>query len=92
MTRHSSTERALRAQVGRRVRTCRVWLGLSQDQVAAKAGVTRNFVSAIERGQMTLDAWRLGLVASAFGTTVGWLLDEPGTTGPSDSPPVGSAG
>lgn len=84
-----STDQEARREVGRRVRTCRVWLGLTQDEVARKAELTRNFVSAIERGSMTLDAYRLGRIATVYGTTVGWLLGEPGTTGPPNSPPVG---
>lgn len=55
--------------VGKRVRAERVWQDLSQDEVAAKAGVTRNFVSAIERGVQGLDAFRLRNVADALGLT-----------------------
>jgi ribosome-binding protein aMBF1 (putative translation factor) len=39
-----------RAQAGRRLRLARVGQGMTQDEVAQGAGVTRNFVSAIERG------------------------------------------
>ncbi len=58
-----------RRLVGKRVRMERVWQDLSQDEVAAKAGVTRNFVSAIERGVQGLDAFRLRNVADALGLT-----------------------
>lgn len=74
---HRAEERSVRRQVGKRLRTQRVWLELSQDEVAAKAGVTRNFVSAVERGAQGLDAWRLTHVAHALGTTLGWLLGDP---------------
>ena len=67
----------LRSQVGRRLYLRRVWLGLAQREVADKAGVSRNFVSAIERGAQGLDAWRLGLVADALGVTLAWLLSGP---------------
>lgn len=60
-------ERNYRMVVGKRVRTERVWQVLSQDELADKAGVTRNFVSAIERGAQGLDAYRLRLIADALG-------------------------
>jgi transcriptional regulator with XRE-family HTH domain len=58
----------------------RLWLGLSQQKVADNAGVSRNFVSAIERGAQGLDAWRLLLVADAVGCAFAWLV-----TGPDDA-------
>ena len=63
-----------RRQVGKRVRLVRIGADLSQDEVAAKAGLTRNFVSAIERGAQGLDAWRLRLLADALGVAPAWLL------------------
>lgn len=65
-----------RRLVGRRVRLQRQWLGMAQQDVADAAGVTRNFVGAIEHGGQRLDAWRLGLLADALGTTLAWLLDR----------------
>lgn len=76
MTR-SPDERTLRSQVGRRLYLRRVWLGLVQQEVADKAGVSRNFVSAIERGAQGLDAWRLGLIADALDVALDWLLNGP---------------
>ena len=73
----SDDELVLRAQVARRLYVRRVWLGLAQQEVADKAGVTRNFVSAIERSAQGLDAFRLGLIADAIGVTLGWLLSGP---------------
>ena len=70
-------ERSFRRQVGKRLRSQRIWLELSQDEVATKAGVTRNFISAVERGAQGLDAWRLTHVAHALGTTLYWLLGGP---------------
>ena len=61
-------------QIGRRLYVRRVWLDLSQQDVADKAHVTRNFISAIERGSQGLDAWRLGRVADAIDVTLDWLL------------------
>jgi transcriptional regulator with XRE-family HTH domain len=74
------SETALRQRVGRRAYMRRVWLDLSQQELADKAGVTRNFVSAIERGAQGLDAWRLWALADGLGGTLDWLL-----TGPDDA-------
>lgn len=73
------SEELLRTQVGRRVHARRVWLGMNQQQLADKAQVTRNFVSAIERGAVGLDAWRLWRVADALDRPVGWLIGGPDT-------------
>ena len=45
-----SGDTAYRRAVGKRIRVWRVLHDRSQDELAAEAGVTRNFVSAIERG------------------------------------------
>jgi transcriptional regulator with XRE-family HTH domain len=60
-------ERNYRMVIGKRVRMERIWQALSQDELADKAGVTRNFVSAIERGAQGLDAFRLRRLAEALG-------------------------
>jgi transcriptional regulator with XRE-family HTH domain len=82
MTRASrpESEPALREQVGRRAYMRRVWLKLSQQEIADRSGLTRNFVSAIERGAQGLDAWRLWALAEGLGGTLDWLL-----TGPDDA-------
>ncbi len=63
-----------RAGLGRRVRRRRRALGLSQDELAAHAGISRQAVGALERGEHLprVDA-ALGL-ARALGTTVEDLL------------------
>lgn len=70
-----------RAQVGRRVRLARVAREDSQLQAADRAGLTRNWVSAIERGAITLDAWRLLRLAESLGVGVSWLLGLPEGSG-----------
>jgi len=68
-------EGRFRAEVGWRLRKLRTWNDdLSQDELARLAGVTRNFVSAIERGAQGLDAWRLWRIADALGVSLGVLL------------------
>jgi transcriptional regulator with XRE-family HTH domain len=63
-----------RRLVGKRVRAERTWQDLSQDQLAGKAGVTRNFISAIERGAQGLDAYRLQQIADALGLAFADLM------------------
>lgn len=71
-------EGALRKLIGKRVRAERVWRDLSQSDLAAKTGVTRNFVSAIERGAQGLDGYRLARIAEALGLTMTDLFDNTG--------------
>lgn len=71
---HNPDEVEYRQRVGKRVKVRRVYLDLSQDQVATAAGVTRNFVSAIERGAQGLDAFRMLKIAEALDLTPQYLL------------------
>jgi transcriptional regulator with XRE-family HTH domain len=68
---------AYRRAVGKRIRVWRVLHERSQDELAAEAGVTRNFVSAIERGAQGLDAVRLRRLALAMDMSLGDLLADP---------------
>jgi transcriptional regulator with XRE-family HTH domain len=68
---------AYRRAVGKRIRVWRVVNERSQDQLAAEAGVTRNFVSAIERGAQGLDAIRLRRLAAAMNMSLAELLADP---------------
>ena len=69
-------EEAFRREVGGRIRAERSLRNLRQDALAERAGVSRNFVSAVERGTQRLDAWRLLHLARALDCELGWLLDE----------------
>jgi transcriptional regulator with XRE-family HTH domain len=78
---------AYRRAVGKRIRVWRVVNERSQDELAAEAGVTRNFVSAIERGAQGLDAIRLRRLAAAMNMSLAELLadpDLPVRSGPAD--------
>lgn len=44
---------------GTRVRERRLEEGLSQDELAQKAGISRNYLSEIERGQATNLSWQV---------------------------------
>jgi transcriptional regulator with XRE-family HTH domain len=73
----TAEETRFRRAVGKRIRVWRVLHDLSQDDLARSAGVTRNFVSAIERGAQGLDAVRLRRLAGAMGIELGELLADP---------------
>ncbi|HLD90208.1 MAG TPA: helix-turn-helix transcriptional regulator [Patescibacteria group bacterium] len=58
-------------QVGRRLKEARVRLGLKQEDVAARAGVSQPTVSDLERGVREGIAFRsLAAVAEAVGVSV----------------------
>ena len=65
-------ERLFRRDVGSRIRAQRSLRNLRQEELAEQAGVSRNFVSAVERGTQRLDAWRLRHLA--LNCELGWLL------------------
>ncbi len=56
--------------LGARVREYRGAAGLSQVQLAARAGASRQAVGSIEAGAQRVDALRLALIARALGETV----------------------
>jgi transcriptional regulator with XRE-family HTH domain len=73
----TAEEERFKRAVGKRIRVWRVLHDLSQDDLARSAGVTRNFVSAIERGAQGLDAVRLRRLAAAMRIDLGALLADP---------------
>ena len=74
---HAHLEHAsYRAEVGSRLRFARALVGLSQDELAVRAGVSRAFVSGIERGTHGLDAWQLRRLARALDRSLCWLLGD----------------
>jgi transcriptional regulator with XRE-family HTH domain len=81
----TAADAVYRRAVGKRIRVWRVVNDRSQDELAAEAGVTRNFISAIERGAQGLDAVRLRRLAVVMDMSLGELLAEPDRPG---RPPV----
>ena len=55
-------------RIGWRVKECRERLGLSQEQLAEKMGVTVNYISTIERGKSFPRCERLILLLNALET------------------------
>lgn len=52
--------------VGRRVRELRYRLGVSQEELAARADLHRNYVGSVERGQRDIGIRALGRLAAAL--------------------------
>ena len=67
---------SFRVELGRRLVELRGRHGLSQAQLAERAGVSRNFLGAVERGSQNLDAWRLRRHAEALPIPCGVLIGE----------------
>lgn len=67
-------EKRLVKAVGKRVSTRRLALGLTQDELARKLGVSNAHVSYLERGERGPSLYMLHKLASVLGTTVGKLV------------------
>jgi XRE family transcriptional regulator, aerobic/anaerobic benzoate catabolism transcriptional regulator len=76
-------EAYLRA-LGKRVRILRLTRELTQEELAAASGMSRNFVSLIEHGAHGVDVVRLLRLAAALGVPLEELLRDPGTDRPSE--------
>jgi transcriptional regulator with XRE-family HTH domain len=71
----SDTAAFLRA-LGKRVRLLRLTAELTQDQLAAKAGMSRSFISLIEHGAHGIDVARLARLAAAFDLPLSTLIRQ----------------
>ncbi len=69
-------EAYLRA-LGKRVRILRLTRELTQEELAAAAGMSRNFVSLIEHGAHGIDVVRLLRLAAALDVPIDELLRDP---------------
>ena len=56
--------------IGRRVRALRTELGISQEELAARAGLHRNYVGSVERGERDIGIVALTRLATAFGISL----------------------
>jgi len=63
--------------LGKRIRLIRVDRELSQEQLAKAAGMSRNFVSSVERGAHGVDVVRLVRLAAALDVDVAVLVSGP---------------
>jgi transcriptional regulator with XRE-family HTH domain len=65
------------AQLGERLRALRLERGLSIAQVARQTGLTKGFLSQLERNLTSVSLAALARICSALGVRFGDVLDEP---------------
>ena len=62
-------------RIGRRIAALRKLAGMSQEQLAERAGLQRTHVSRIEAGKYDVTAYTVQLIAEALGMTVD-IIDQ----------------
>ncbi len=83
--------RAMNIKFGDKLVRLRKQRGMSQEELAAKLGVSRQAVSKWERGEASPDTYNLIQLARAYGTTLDELVGEDGE-GPDSRDGSGSKG
>ena len=68
-------KQAVNQRIGQRITALRKLAGLSQDQLADKAGIGRTHLSRIEQGKYDVTFWVVQQIAEALGMTVD-IIDE----------------
>lgn len=63
-------------EIGRRIAGYRNELGLSQEVIAERMGISRAVLSKIENGQKAINAMELQAVCTALGLSLGDLIEE----------------
>jgi transcriptional regulator with XRE-family HTH domain len=63
--------------VGKRIRILRLTRELTQDELAAAAGISRSFVSLVEHGAKGIDVVRLMRIAAALDVPLPELVQPP---------------
>lgn len=67
---------ALLSEFGRRLRSLRESKGISQEELADRAGVHRTYVSSVERGRRNISLANIHSLADALGVSPALLLDD----------------
>lgn len=63
-------------RLGKRVRVLRAARGWTQENLAEAAGVHRNYIGGIERGEINMSVVNLEKIARGLGVNVGVLFHE----------------
>jgi transcriptional regulator with XRE-family HTH domain len=63
--------------IGKRLRKRRRDIEVSQDEVARRAGFTRNFISQMERGEHSVELFRIYRIAAVLGVDFCHLVRPP---------------
>ncbi len=76
----------VRHLVGSNVRRCRLAVGMTQAELAARMDVDRAYVSGLERGERNITIISLWHTAVALGVTMVDLVTDRGGAPPDDAP------
>jgi transcriptional regulator with XRE-family HTH domain len=87
MNRRTGSEPSPLIRFGRRVRDVRMHRGLSQEQLAAKAGRHWTYIGSVERGQRNVTLTTIYALASALGLEPADLLSRDRPVGVPEAPP-----
>lgn len=77
-----------RVGIGARLREAREYLGLSQQEVAAKLNLPRTAVTMMESGQRGVDSLELKALAKLYQRTIAFFTDEEEVLGAGVAPDV----
>lgn len=66
----------VKAAFGRRIRTLRKLVGLSQEQLALKCGLDRTYIGGVERGERNISIVNIEKIARALGLSLKDLFDD----------------
>jgi XRE family transcriptional regulator, regulator of sulfur utilization len=72
----SVTNQAVRDVLGVRIRRRRQWLGKGLRRVAYESGLSRSFLSQVERGERGILMENLLVLAPALGVEPSWFFRE----------------
>lgn len=71
-----TTDSDILVRFGSRVREKRKQLGLSQEELADKAGLHRTYIGMIERAEKNITLRNIAKISAALGTPIGELVDD----------------
>ena len=73
---HNHKKTALRVEFGKKVRTRRGELGLTQEELAERAGLHHTYVGSVERGERNIALENIVALAKALGCSSKDLMPD----------------
>jgi len=67
---YSLQDKTLLTKVGKRIRTLRLTVGLSQEKLAFKSGLDRTYIGSVERGERNIAIINLNKVCTALDISI----------------------